>query len=64
MSYVNNPIKYIGNIVKEYKQWNNAVGRKMKRLRLDSFGEQRSKDAVMTLKESRLKKSEKESVLG
>ncbi len=28
MSYVNNPIKYIGNIVKEYKQWNNAVGRK------------------------------------
>jgi hypothetical protein len=28
MSYVNNPVKYISNIVKEYKQWNNAVGRK------------------------------------
>ena len=26
MSYVNNPINYIGNIVKEYKQWNNTMG--------------------------------------
>lgn len=26
MSYVNNPVKYIGNIVKEYKDWNKTMG--------------------------------------
>ena len=26
MSYVNNPAKYVANIVKEYKEWNNTMG--------------------------------------
>ena len=26
MRYVNNPIKQIGNIVKEYKDWNKTMG--------------------------------------
>jgi hypothetical protein len=26
MSYVKNPVKYIGNIVKEYKEWNKTMG--------------------------------------
>jgi hypothetical protein len=37
MSYVNNPVKYINNIVKEWKQWNNAVGRKQEAAEAGQF---------------------------